>query len=263
MKTKAFIGIASGNTSLAPWYRHCLLKLRASGVKGALYTCILVCFFGPQNPPHPHPPEKPWRERERARDGVNTWVRLKQQQKNHEQVLFNTSLDEVLQCCRLLIAVITAWEQLGRHQTFLSGECIVLLINSHEGNLVKPLWPVPSYGPSLVCSHTFWLYEATRAKVVTWVSEGLQRWVLQLLAAVTVSGHWLKTIAVNQRVRHGTHYSSTDDLNLPSGNPLFPQLCYLQTDSLNSFSQGKQFLFNLKIKAPIWFLIFKIINFIS
>lgn len=185
MKTKAFIGIASGNTSLAPWHRHCLLKLRASGMKGALYTCILVCFFGPQSPPHPHPPEKPWRERERARDGVNTWVRLKQQQKNHKQVLFNTSLDEVLQCCRLLIAVITAWEQLSRHQTFLSGECIVLLINSHEGNLEKPLWPVPSYGPSLVCSHTFWLYEATGAKVVPWVSEGLQRWVLQLLAALT------------------------------------------------------------------------------
>lgn len=63
MKTKAFIGIASGNTSLAPWHRRCLLKLRASGMKGALYTCILVCFFGPQNPPHPHPPKKPWRER--------------------------------------------------------------------------------------------------------------------------------------------------------------------------------------------------------
>lgn len=78
---------------------------------------------------------------------------------NRQQVPFNTSLDEVLQCCRFLIAVITAWEQLSSHyQTFLLGESSVLLINSHEViSLWKnlPGWFHTTEISSQVCSHTF------------------------------------------------------------------------------------------------------------
>lgn len=75
-----------------------------------------------------------------------------------QQVPFNTSLDEVLQCCRFLIAVITAWEQLSSHyQTFLRGESSVLLINSHEViSLWKnlPGWFHTTAISSQFCSHT-------------------------------------------------------------------------------------------------------------
>lgn len=81
-----------------------------------------------------------------------------------QQVLFNTSLDEVLQCCRFLIAVITAWEQLSSHyQTFLLGESSVLLINSHEViSLWKnlPGWFHTTEISSQVCSHTFRVHGA-------------------------------------------------------------------------------------------------------
>lgn len=111
---------------------------------------------------------------------------------NHQQVLFNTSLDEVLQCCRFLIVVITAWEQLSSHyQTFLLSESSVLLINSHE--LISFWKNLPGWFPTTeissgVCSHTF---RVCKAAVSPWArhgprsSEG-QRQVLQLPAALTM-----------------------------------------------------------------------------
>ena len=84
--------------------------------RSTAYICISVRPFGPQTPPHAHPPEKPHR-REAKRGGRSkhlsetlggTVYLLSPTKNNHKQVLFNTGLDEVLQRCRLPIAVITA-----------------------------------------------------------------------------------------------------------------------------------------------------------
>lgn len=167
-------------------------------------------------------------------------------QKNHKQVLFNTSLDEVLQCCRLLIAVITAWEQLSRHQTFLSGECIVLLINSHERNLEKPLWLVPSYlrpkpglFPHILAIWSSWSHSGRL---------GLWRSAEVGFAAACCSDLCLVTDLDNScESACKAWYTSLINgwREFAFWKSSFPQLGYLQNDSLNSFSQGKQFLFNL------------------
>lgn len=114
--------------------------------------------------------------------------------------------------------------------------------------LEKPLWLAPSHlglEPSLF-PHILGVWSSLSqqwslsSSNVHWGR--FCSWLLQWLSC-----HQMKAVAVNSacEAQHSTHRLWTDDLDLPSGNSLFPQLCYLQTGSLHSLSWGKQCLFSL------------------
>lgn len=199
-----------------------------------------------------------------------TVYRLSPTERHHKQVPFNTSLDEVLQCCRFLIAVITAWEQLSsHHQTFLWGESIVLLINSH-GVILSGKTSLAGFVPheahaGLVPTHSGFVKQlwVPEPEMVPLVSDAVPRQLLQLPAAVTVV-LLMKVVAVNSVWETESHrHLRADDLDLPSGNPLFPSLATCKLGLYIQFLRESNFFLICRSKPNLKDAFLKVTHDIS